>query len=292
MSEVMVYINEVDNTPNSDHQLAECLTWIDEKSVILEGIYIEGLAKQSPLRDRAKLLRLIMELKRGQVFLIYSRASLQLDELAMSFLELEVTERRCIIRSACEPDLVNLLSPTRHAELSHVVNEYRTQLLGGKIRTSLQERLAEGLRAGNIKLGHQADDEGRVYENKDELAAIELVKQLRARGVGVDEVQEELALRGITCRSGRVPSIPTISRWTYHDTGKNIPPKVKVKLEDKHPHLAEEVLRLRNEGLSYVKMCSELANLGYRSRTGKSLMPTQLRRIFMRLSAGNSDLSR
>ena len=284
MIEAILYLTDFESAELLEARRQACLNWALAHEVEICSVCIETGPPGLALRDRSVLLRLLMQLERGQTLLIYSRASLELNELALCFIELEVRERRSIIRSACEPDLESLLSPARQATLSNIVNEYRNQLLGGKIKTAIQERLSLGLRAGNIKLGHQADEDGRIEHNPSETDAILLVKSLRARGLSVEEVQEELTAQRIQCRSGRVPSIPTISRWTYYSLENQPAPQVKVKLEEKLPLLGEEILRLKDEGLSFVKICQRLSDLGYKSRTGKPLMPNQVRRIFLRLS--------
>lgn len=283
MNEVVIYIREWVDTPTCLIQQAECMSWIDQWSASLHSIIIEKCSKGTSLRERPKLLKLLMQLEKGQTILIYSREYLGLNDVALSLIEMEVYETACIVRSCLEPDLRRLISEENQTSFTHIVNAYRRQILGGKIKTSIQDRLADGYRAGNVKLGQQANDFGQVFENSEERTAINFVQNLRAKGYSVEKVQQELESLGITCRSGKVPSIPTISRWTYHDFDNKPSPKVRVKLEDKYPLLGEEIFKLRAKGMSYAKISGYLSSLGYRSRTGKPLMPTQLRRIYLRV---------
>jgi len=284
MSEAIVYFRESPSAPSLFEQAKKCEIWAKEHKMDVVDVVTEFYEANQPLRFRARLLRLLLDFKRGQTLLLYSRETLELAELSLGLLELEIAEKRGVIRSVMEPDLTCLLCPTRREEITMIVNHYRHQLLGGKIKTTLQERLALGLRAGNIKLGEQADEDGFLSENPEELEALGLVKSFRSQGMSPHEIQEELEALEIKCRSGRTPSIPTISRWTYYERGILPVTKAKVKLEEKMPHLAEEILRLRKEGRTFKQICNDLAALGYYSRTGKPFMPTQIRRVYGRVS--------
>ena len=282
MSEVILYLRESEGAPPLPDQRSACLDWIDDRGSDLYGVILERGFVSAPLRERPKLLRLLMDLERGQTLLFYSRDSLELDELSLSLIELEARRAQCVIRSVTEPDLKRLVATERHEELTRIINHYRTHLVGGKIRASLQERLAQGLCAGNVKLGERADEHGVLSPNDQELEAVALVQSLRADGLSVYEVEALLADLGIRCRSGRVPSIPTISRWTYYSRDAS-PRKAKRKLEEYVPHLGDEIRRLRDEGRTFKQICADLAALGYLSRNGKPFMPNQVRRVYLRV---------
>ena len=293
MREVLIYLREGSGPINPKSlnsepisftaQATACQRWLEDHDCEAIDWIEERATAHTPLRGLGALLRLLMSLDRGQTLLIYARAQLGLDALGLSFVELEVQRRGGVIRSATEPDYGQGPCDDEHSHLVNIINSYRKQVTGGKIKAKLDARLSRGYRAGNVRLGWTSDEEGRLYGNPEEEGAIELVKHLRAQGMSVHEVQDELIAREITCRSGMTPSIPTISRWTYYAPGPHTH-KVKKRLEDKVPHLGAEILRLRSEGVSYSKICEHLATLGYRSRGGKPYMANQVRRIYLRVA--------
>ena len=75
MSEVILYLRESEGAPPLPDQRSACLDWIDDRGADLYGVIHERGYISAPLRERPKLLRLLMDLERGQTLLTIHAAN-------------------------------------------------------------------------------------------------------------------------------------------------------------------------------------------------------------------------
>jgi hypothetical protein len=70
-------------------------------------------------------------------------------------------------------------------------------------KAALVQKKARGERTGSVPLGRRADESGRLEADDQEGAAIECMRTLRAEGLSLREIAEELTTRGHRPRGGR-----------------------------------------------------------------------------------------
>jgi DNA invertase Pin-like site-specific DNA recombinase len=88
-----------------------------------------------------------------------------------------------------------------------------------RTEASLAQRRREGRRVGELRLGESVDDDGKVIPNADELAAIELMLELRReRGWGRRRIATEL--QRLHEASGRTQLVPRGTRWQPGTVGR------------------------------------------------------------------------
>jgi pyridoxal biosynthesis lyase PdxS len=84
---------------------------------------------------------------------------------------------------------------------------------GGLTARALQAKRARGERVGAVRYGYRLAADGRTeIEDEDEQAVIMEARRLRAEGLSLQKVADELASAGHTGRTGRAFAAMQISR--------------------------------------------------------------------------------
>ena len=85
---------------------------------------------------------------------------------------------------------------------------YERALIRSRTKAALAVRKAQGLRAGRVPFGYQADELGRLSVQLEEQVTVRLVLDLRAAGLSQRAIAAECAQRGRVTRVG-TPLQPT-----------------------------------------------------------------------------------
>jgi len=152
-----------------------------------------------------------------------------------------------------------------------VLAAYEHQL----VREQMKPRLAASLMA-------------RIH-TQEELEQIEQVKAWRREGLSLRVIQDLCKIRGVTTRSGKVPSIATLSRWTKCTAkpkrakqSKSARQHLKSRSENRCFGLLEFIMDLREKGHSYREIAKRTQEAGYRTKEGNPLAHNQIARIVRR----------
>ena len=142
--------------------------------------------------------------RKGAVLVVYS-----LSRLARSTRDaLEISDR--LDRAGA--DLVSLserIDTTSAAgkmvfRMLAVLAEFERDLVSERTIMALSHIRAQGRKTGgDCPFGFDADEEGNLFENKEEQDVIRRIHSLRADGLSLRKIADELNARGITTKRGR-----------------------------------------------------------------------------------------
>jgi DNA invertase Pin-like site-specific DNA recombinase len=89
------------------------------------------------------------------------------------------------------------------------VAAWEREATGERTRDALRHKIANRERVGKVRYGFNLADDGRTLTpNSEELAAIDLMRQLRAGGLTLRAIATELTARGIKTKEG-------LANWTH-----------------------------------------------------------------------------
>ncbi|MCP4679902.1 MAG: recombinase family protein [Deltaproteobacteria bacterium] len=79
--------------------------------------------------------------------------------------------------------------------------QYERQIIAARTRRALAVKKAKGERTGQVPFGYQLSKDGaRIEENAGEQSVIELIVELRGRGLSIRKIADELNGRGVPAR--------------------------------------------------------------------------------------------
>lgn len=170
------------------------------------------------------------------------------------------------------------------------VAQYERALIQQRTRAALAEKRARGEVCGVPARGYRKDEQGRAVIDEKECEMIERVRAWRSEGRTLAQIQTLCEREGVTARSGRAPSLGTLSLWTRGVQMKHKPHRPKrtvtgpsrARVEDNVVGLRAVVHDLHARGLSQRAIVTELGVRGYRTRNGRPYTKTQVWRILAR----------
>ncbi len=98
---------------------------------------------------------------------------------------------------------------------------YERALIRARIKAALQNKIAKGLRAGEVPYGFSADKAGRLVPCEGEQTVIAFVRRCRARGRSFRAIVAACERRGFCSQRGRPLGLTQIARIVRAATALN-----------------------------------------------------------------------
>ena len=196
-------------------QRAAIEAWAAREGVSVVGWHVDaGVSGGSDLADRPALVAALGELRaaRAGVLVIAKRDRLARDVAVAATVERAV--KACGAKVLSADGTANGDSPA-DAFMRTMLDgaaAYERALIRARTKAALAAKRARGERAGAVPFGFSADAEGRLVPNEAEQTIIAIVRDLRAAGMPLRAVVEELGRRGLTSRSGRALALTQVAR--------------------------------------------------------------------------------
>lgn len=219
MSRIIAYLrvstaNQVEDGAGLDAQLDACNTWASARGLEVAGVFQDaGVSGAKQPHERPGLMAAIAGLSKGDILLVYKRDRLARDMMASLMIDDLVKKAGGRIVStqgeASEDD-----SPTGLfiRTVLDAVAQYERAMIKARLMAGRNAKKARGHRTTRIiPYGFMADpaDAGKIVRNETEQAILREAAMLRAEGLSLREVAEQLASRGIYARNGK-PFAPTV----------------------------------------------------------------------------------
>jgi site-specific DNA recombinase len=164
----------------------------------------EAISGATGLDQRPALLEALSELGRGDVLIVAKRDRLGRDPIVVAMIEAAAKRRGARILSAAgegtEGD-----GPT-DVLMRRIVDafaEYERLVIGARTKAALQAKRRRGERAGAIPFGFKAGELGRLEADQAEQEIILLVRSLKAQGMSIRQIANELNGRRVPARGAQ-----------------------------------------------------------------------------------------
>ena len=158
------------------------------------------------------------------------------------------------------------------------------------IKNAMKEKKDQGFCIGTVPLGQSKDKDGRLINNEEEQAKVELIREKRKTGMTFEQLVQFCIDEDICSRQGTHLSRSTIERWCKGikiTKSKQHKPKI-IKRKDQNPELTSFILPLHEEGRS-VRQITNQANIeGFTTSKGSPVQSNQIQRIIKRFAAHQS----
>jgi DNA invertase Pin-like site-specific DNA recombinase len=164
-----------------------------------------GTSGSLVIEDRPVLLDAVAALKRGDVLLLAKRDRLGRDVIAVAMIERLVAKRGArIISAAGEGTESDDPSGILMRRLIDSFGEYERLIISARTRAALAAKRRRGERvSGVVPFGYVlAADRKTLNADADEQSTIELIRSLRASGLSMPAIADELNRRGLRTRAG------------------------------------------------------------------------------------------
>ncbi len=203
-------------------QRAAILAWAGTASIeIVAWNEDRGIGGGSDVEDRPGLVAALAHLRehRAGVLVVAKRDRLARDVAIAVAIERAVAKHGARVVSA--DGTGNGDGDTASDEFMRIVIDgaaaYERALIRQRTKAALQAKRAQGLRAGAVPFGFEADDTGRLNPCPHEQRAMEDVRLLRARGYSMRAIVRECGQRGHVSRAGNPLGLTQVTRILERD---------------------------------------------------------------------------
>jgi DNA invertase Pin-like site-specific DNA recombinase len=175
------------------------------KLPLVQAFVDAGTSGSLVIEDRPVLLDAVAALKRGDVLLVAKRDRLGRDVIAVAMIERLVAKRGArIISAAGEGTESDDPSGILMRRLIDSFGEYERLIISARTRAALAAKRRRGERVcGVVPFGYVlAADRKTLNADADEQSTIELIRSLRASGLSMPAIADELNRRGLRTRAG------------------------------------------------------------------------------------------
>jgi DNA invertase Pin-like site-specific DNA recombinase len=269
-----------DSTHESQEQ--ECRAWAKLKGYHPRGVFTDDCSGSIPVNDRIGFLRAVNELKCGEVIIIKRRDRLGRDAMVNAMAESYIERQggKIITTEIGETD-----SPEGKLikGIMDQFAQFELALIRERTKAALALRQSKGLVTGQPPLGKSVNNLGYLIVNESEKTWIKLAKTLRSDGYSHKNISLYLEAVGCTARSGRPPSISTVSRWCQGsklgDNRGGRRPKSGRK-SNLNPLIRDIILHLHEQGYSIRKIAKWIERYPEAVTNNQNpLAPTQIARV-------------
>lgn len=170
-----------------------------------------GISGSAPIEERPGLLAAIADLQPSDLLLVSKRDRLGRDPLLVAMTERLVARKGArVVSCAGEGTEGDDPSSILMRRMIDAFAEFERLLIGARTKAALKAKVARGEPVGCAPYGFRWI-EGRLELNADEQNVISMIRELRASGLKLREVETELRARGVVGRTGQPLSLPRIS---------------------------------------------------------------------------------
>lgn len=195
-------IGQVEDGVSLDMQRAKVESWAQlNDAELLEVAADEGVSAKT--MNRPGLQRAVELAKQHRaVLVVYSLSRLSRSTRDTLHLVAELERAGCELVSLSEKIDTSSAGGRMVFRMMSVLAEFEREQLAERTRAAMQHMKAEGKVVGSIPHGFERDGDMLVL-NVAEQRVIELVQQLRDKGMSLRAISDELAARGAFNRQGR-----------------------------------------------------------------------------------------
>ena len=286
MTQIIAYIQENPMSESKSTQATAITQWANEHDFPIRDIYFENISSpELPMKQRVGLMQALNHLQPMDILLTYTRSIFLLNPMTLALFQREVKKKGAMIRSVIEPEEDLIESNPEIQQALEWIRHYEQEIVNAKIKTALSHCQSKNQRTGTVPLGKSVIEGTTDLEpNQKEIEIVNYVRRLRNERVSLQTIQDRLAEEGVVCRSGRLPSIPTISRWALSEPSPHQDRKRRrPRLETIYPELGEIVRSKRRDGWTLKEITGHLNELGFQTSRGKPLQLAQIYRVVKRV---------
>jgi site-specific DNA recombinase len=177
--------------------------WCALHDAELVGLHLDEISGKSTAR--AGLRAALAEVKKHKgALVVYSLSRLSRNTRDTLALSDELDGAGCDLVVLREQVDTSTPSGRMVFRMLAAINEFEREHLSERTAHAMQHMRAQGLRVGSIPHGYRlADDGKRLVPEDSEQRIVRLVKQLRAEGMTLQAISDELAKEGCFNRHGR-----------------------------------------------------------------------------------------
>lgn len=186
-------------------QLDACHKWAKSKDKeIVEVFTEEGVSGSLSLDKRPELLQAVNALKPGDVLVVAKRDRLGRDPIAVAMIEASVARKQAkIVSAAGEGTESDDPTSVLMRRLVDAFGEFERNIIIGRTKAAMQAKKSRGERVGHIPFGYKLSDNGINIEPDDyEQSILNQINDLKATGLSVRKIADELNVRGVFNRGG------------------------------------------------------------------------------------------
>ena len=201
---------QADSGAGLDAQFDACL----KSAGSLAGTFRdEGVSGTASLDKRPALLAAIGALKKGDVLIVAKRDRLGRDPMVVAMIESAVTRKGArIVSAAGEGTDSDNPSDILMRRMIDAFAEYERLIIKARTKSALKAKKQRKERTGSIPYGyHLAADGVHLEQDEKEQEALRIVSLLRAEGLSLRAIADQLAARGFVSRRGSKMHPQTVS---------------------------------------------------------------------------------
>jgi DNA invertase Pin-like site-specific DNA recombinase len=181
--------------------VAACCTRL---GVPLHQTFTDVITGSATLEQRPALADALSNLRSGDVLVVAKLDRLARDSFTSLVIEREVKRRGASIVSCAGEGNGDDPAATFTRRILAAVAELERSLIAARTRAALQAAKARGRRVGHLPWGWKLADDGvHLEENQNEVATLERIRWLRARGYTMHGIAEVLTSEGKVNRAGQ-----------------------------------------------------------------------------------------
>jgi len=188
-----------------DAQYSSCVAYAERQGAQVAGCYRdEGVSGAYGLDKRPALLEAIDTLKKGDTLLVAKRDRLGRDPIHVAMIERAIERKQArIVSAAGEGTEANDPASILMRRMIDAFAEYERLIIGARTKAALQAKKARGERVGHVPFGYQVNEANQLSECPQEQWILAEINILRASGLSLREIADELNVRGIYNRGNK-----------------------------------------------------------------------------------------
>jgi DNA invertase Pin-like site-specific DNA recombinase len=188
-------------------QRAAILEWARRSGAEIVGWHEDrGISGAAPIDERPGLLSALADLEELEAgaLIVAKRDRLARDVMVAAMIERFAAKAGArIISAAGEGTEGEDPASQLMRSMIDAFAQYERAMIAARTKAALAAKKARGDRLGGPRFGERRDESGRFEEIASEREAIEIMRALRAEGLSLREIADELTARGCQPRGGR-----------------------------------------------------------------------------------------
>ena len=184
-------------------QMAACEAFAAKAGHTVTACHTDaGISGAAGLEDRPGLMAAVAGLRKGDALVIAKRCRLGRDQMAIVMIEKAVARKGATILSA---DGVGNGDDPASQLMKGMIDQfgiYERAMIRSRTKAALAAKRRAGELAGEVPFGWQAGEDGRLVAVEAEQTILRIIGELRAAGVSLRKIAEELTAAGHRTKKG------------------------------------------------------------------------------------------
>lgn len=295
----LIYTRQSTDTQDTTQasQANDCMRWAETNGYEVVGFYHDEISGAVPVTKRSGFSALLADMKDGDTIISKRRDRLGRDLIDNAKAETLINERGGRFVTTTGADSSTPIGMVSN-QIEDVFAGYERALIKQRTRDALAELRRQGKPAGTPLLGSKIvytitvnGDEvikiGKLAEDLDEKAKIEIVRSWRAEGLTYEQLRQRCDDNGITSRRGSTPSHRTLHTWCagidkpkVKRVNKEGPvPARRMEARQENKGLAALIKAYKAQGMSLRAIAAKVTSDGFTTSKGGPITKTQVTRI-------------